>query len=55
MNLDVMLVGASRGLYYGLERMGKTHGGTGGRIVHTASMTGLMVSLQVRPIKKYSI
>jgi len=38
-----MMVGATRGVFYALERMGKTKGGSGGRIITTASMAGLSV------------
>ena len=43
-NLDVMLLGASRGVYTAIERMGKSKGGKGGRIVNVASVAGLTVS-----------
>lgn len=54
MNLDVMLVGASRGLYYAIERMGKTNGGSGGRIINTASMAGLYISTSLLVISNSS-
>ena len=39
-----MLLGASRGVYTAIERMGKSKGGKGGRIVNVASVAGLTVS-----------
>ena len=42
--MDVMLLGASRGVYTAIERMGKSKGGKGGRIVNVASVAGLTVS-----------
>ena len=42
--MDVMLLGASRGVYTAIERMGMSKGGKGGRIVNVASVAGLTVS-----------
>ena len=39
-----MLLGASRGVYTAIERMGMSKGGKGGRIVNVASVAGLTVS-----------
>lgn len=41
-NLDVMLVGATRGVFTAIQRMGRSHGGHGGRIVNTASVAGFV-------------
>ena len=41
--LDVMLVGATRGVMLAVDRMSPKNGGNGGRIVNTASMAGLSV------------
>ena len=40
-----MMVGATRGVFTALERMGKSKGGKGGRVVNTCSIAGLLVSL----------
>ena len=42
-NLDVMLMGATRGVFMALEKMGKSKGGQGGRIINVASAAGLTV------------
>lgn len=39
-NLDINLYGASRGCFMAIERMGKSNGGKGGRIVNVASVAG---------------
>ena len=39
-----MLVGALHGIYLANEKMGKSKGGPGGRIVNIASIEGLTVS-----------
>ena len=36
-------MGASRGVFKAIERMGKSNGGHGGRIVNVASVAGLTV------------
>ena len=46
-NLAVMTVGATFGVTYALERMGRSKGGRGGRIITTASTAGLTVSKRV--------
>ena len=43
-NLAVMTIGATYGVTYALERMGRCKGGLGGRIITTASAAGLNVS-----------
>lgn len=43
--LDVMLMGATRGVFTAIERMGRTNGGQGGRIVNIASTAGITVWL----------
>ena len=43
-NLAVMTIGATFGVTYALERMGRSKGGVGGRIITTASTAGLTVS-----------
>ena len=45
--IDVMLMGAARGIYTAIERMGRSNGGQGGRIVNIASVCGITVSLDV--------
>ena len=42
-NLDVMLVGASNGIFLAMERLSKQNGGEGGRIINTGSVAGLTV------------
>lgn len=44
MNLEVMLVGATRGVFLAVERMSRLKGADGGRIINTASMAGLSVA-----------
>ena len=41
--MDIMAMGAARGIFTGLKRMSTAHGGEGGRIVNTASVAGLSV------------
>ena len=43
--MEVMIMGASRGVFKAIERMGKSNGGRGGRIVNVASVAGLTVFL----------
>ena len=43
-NLAVMTIGATTGVTYGTERMSRSKGGIGGRIITTASGAGLIVS-----------
>ena len=43
--MDTMAVGAARGIFTGLKRMSIANGGEGGRIVNTASVAGLFVSI----------
>ena len=43
-NLAVMTIGATIGVTYAVERMGRSNGGNGGRIITTASAAGLLVS-----------
>ena len=40
-----MVMGAVRGVFLALERMGKSNGGNGGRIINVASVAGLTVGL----------
>jgi len=40
-NLDVNLYGMSHGVFLAIERMGRTNGGKGGRIVNISSVAGL--------------
>ena len=47
-----MLLGASRGVYTAIERMGKSKGGKGGRIVNVASVAGLTVSTLRKCLKR---
>ena len=42
-NLNVMSIGATIGVTYALERMSVSKGGSGGRIITTASSAGLIV------------
>ena len=42
-NLNVMAIGATIGVTYALERMSISKGGSGGRIITTASSAGLIV------------
>ena len=42
-NLAVMTIGATFGVTHALERMGRSKGGVGGRIIMTASTAGLTV------------
>ena len=39
-----MLMGAARGIYTAIERMGRSKGGRGGRIVNITSTAGITVS-----------
>ena len=41
--MEVMIMGASRGVFKAIERMGKSNGGRGGRILNVASVAGLTV------------
>ena len=43
-NLSVMSIGATTGITYAVERMSRSKGGEGGRIITTASVAGLVVS-----------
>ena len=43
--MEVMIMGASRGVFKAIERMGKSNGGRGGRIVNVASVAGLTVHI----------
>ena len=45
-NLDINLYGVSRGCFMAIERMGRSNGGRGGRIVNVASVAGFTVILQ---------
>ena len=42
-NLDVNLYGMSYGVYLAVDRMGRSKGGKGGRIVNISSAAGLSV------------
>ena len=42
-----MLVGALQGIFLAVDRMGKSKGGPGGRIVNIASIEGLTVSTPI--------
>ena len=42
--MAVMSTGFTRGVFMAIERMGRSKGGSGGRIVNTASCAGLTVS-----------
>ena len=42
-NLNVMAIGATTGVTYAVERMSISKGGSGGRIITTASSAGLVV------------
>ena len=44
LNLSVMAIGATTGITYAVERMSRSKGGKGGRIITTASVAGLVVS-----------
>ena len=46
-SVQVMLVGALQGLYFAIDKMGKSKGGQGGRIVNIASTLGLTVWILV--------
>jgi len=39
--LDIMVMGHVRGVFMAIEKMGRSHGGRGGRIINTASAAGL--------------
>ena len=41
--IDVMLMGAARGVYTAIEKMGRSKGGQGGRIINITSVCGLTV------------
>jgi NAD(P)-dependent dehydrogenase (short-subunit alcohol dehydrogenase family) len=43
MNLKVNLYGMSHGVFLAIERMGRSNGGKGGRIVNVSSGAGLSV------------
>ena len=43
-----MTIGASYGVIYAIERMGRSRGGLGGRIITTASAAGLNVNKRNR-------
>ena len=45
LNLSVMALGATTGITYAVDRMSKSKGGKGGRIITTASVAGLVVSI----------
>ena len=40
-----MLMGAVRGVFTAIERMGQTNGGHGGRIINVASAAGITVDI----------
>jgi NAD(P)-dependent dehydrogenase (short-subunit alcohol dehydrogenase family) len=42
-SLKVMTIGATNGAMHALERMRKSNGGDGGRIITTASCAGIVV------------
>ena len=42
-----LLMGAARGIYTAIERMGRSKGGQGGRIVNITSTAGITVSWDV--------
>ncbi len=46
--LDIMMVGATRGVFTAIERMGRSKGGKGGRIINTCSVAGLIVAIFVK-------
>ena len=48
MCLKVMSVGATRGVFTAVERMSTKKGGNGGRIVNTASVAGIMVTVHLK-------
>ena len=54
-NLAVMTIGATFGVTYALERMGRSKGGVGGRIITTASTAGLTVSFFQMLLRMLSI
>ena len=54
-NLAVMTIGATFGVTYALERMGRSKGGVGGRIITTASTAGLTVSFSQMLLRMLSI
>ena len=45
LNLSVMALGATTGITYAIDRTSKSKGGKGGRIITTASVAGLVVSI----------
>ena len=45
LNLSVMAIGGTTGITYAVERMSRSKGGKGGRIITTASVAGLVVSI----------
>ena len=46
-NLDINLYGVSRGCFMAIDRMGRSNGGQGGRIVNISSVAGFTVSLKI--------
>ena len=46
-NLSVLAIGATRGITYAVERMSRSNGGKGGRIITTASIAGLVVRSKI--------
>ena len=44
---QVMLMGAVRGVFTAIERMGQTNGGHGGRIINVASAAGITVDTYI--------
>ena len=44
-------MGATRGVFTAIEKMGKSNGGKGGRIINVASVAGLTV--QILNFQKY--
>ena len=54
LNLSVMALGATTGITYAVDRMSKSKGGKGGRIITTASVAGLVVSIYPYSCEKFS-
>ena len=45
--MDINLYGVSRGCFMAIDRMGRSNGGRGGRIVNISSVAGFTVILKI--------
>ena len=48
-------MGAVRGVFTAIERMGQTNGGHGGRIINVASAAGITVDIHTTTLHTYHI